>query len=173
MTHLKRAALALVVGLSTMGSECINDPFLVSVNLEELELTISIPAGTTTTFNGSRAVTAAEYLDAGFASLQNMRIYDITVQGVGTYTGTVTGTATVNGTTILSYGGPWSQFATPQSLLTAVTGLTLNAAGVTALRNAVQARQTVTVAGSGLVSTSPVPALQLIVRLYGQVDAAP
>lgn len=172
MTHLKRAALALVVGLATMGSDCINEPFLVSVNLEELELTISIPAGTTTTFNGSAVVTAADYA-ATFASLQNMRIYDITVQGVGTYTGTVTGAGTVNGITIIAYTGPWSQFATPQSLLAGATGVTLNAAGVTALRNAVEARQTVTVAGAGSVSTSPVPALQLIVRIFAQVDAEP
>lgn len=172
MTHLKRAALALMVGLSTMGSECINDPFLVSVNLEELELTISIPAGTTTTYTGSRTVTAAEYLDAGFATLQNMRVYDITVQTVGAYGGTVTGSASVNGTPILTYTGTWTQLNTPHSLL-AGAGLTLQAGGVTALRNAVQARQAVTFAGSGSVSDSPVPAVQLIVRIFGQVDAAP
>jgi hypothetical protein len=172
MTPLKRAALALVIGVATMGSDCINDPFLISLNLQELEVTVNIPAGTTTTFNGSRVVAAAEYLDSGFGSLQNARVYDITVQGIGTYTGTVTGTASVNGTTILSYTGPWSQFATPQSLLSA-SGLTLNAAGVTALRNAVAAQQNVTVAGSGTVSASPVPALQLVIRIYGQIDAEP
>lgn len=172
MTHLKRAALALVVGVATMGSDCINEPFLVSVNLDEIAVTINIPAGTTTTYNGSRTITAAEYLDAGFASVENMRVYDITVQGVGTYTGTVTGSASVNGTPILSYNGTWASFATPRSLLGA-SGLTLQAAGVTALKAAVEAAQTVTVAGSGSVSASPVPALQLIIRVYGQVDAEP
>lgn len=172
MTHLKRAVLALVVGLSTMGNECINSPFVVSVNLEALDVTINIPAGTTTTYTGSRTILAADYLDEAFATVQNARVYDITVQGVGAYTGTVTGTASVNGTLILSYSGPWSQFSTPRSLLS-TPGVTLNAAGVTALRNAVQAHQAVTLSGSGSVSVSPVPALQLIVRLYGQVDAEP
>jgi hypothetical protein len=173
MTHFKRAALALVVGLTTMGSDCINDPFLVSVNLENVALTINIAAGTTTTYAGTRTITAAEYVDVGFGPLSNLRIYDITVQTVGTYAGTVTGSASVNGTAIVSYTGNWSQYATPQSLL-GDPGLTLNAAGVTALRNAVQSELAVTVAGSGSVSVSPVPAgLSVIVRIYAQVDAEP
>jgi hypothetical protein len=51
--------------------------------------------------------------------------------------------------------------------------VTLTAAGVTALRTAVLGQQNVTLAAGGTVSTSPVPALQLIIKLYAQVDAEP
>jgi hypothetical protein len=174
MTYAKRALLALVVGYATMGSQCINDPFVVSVNVEALTATISVPAGTATSYNGTVVVSPDDYLTTDLGSLQNVRIYDITVQTVGTYAGNVTGTGSVNGQTIASYSGPWSTFATPQSILTASSPVTLSAAGVTALRNAVLAQASVTLAGAGTVSVSPVPTgLSVVVKVFAQVDAEP
>jgi hypothetical protein len=77
----------------------------------------------------------------------------------------------VNGAAFLSYTGAWSAFATPRSILGTGSPITLNTAGVTALRNAIVARQDVTLAGGGTLSASPVPALQLIIKVYAQVDA--
>ena len=171
MRQGKRALLVLALAYAAMGSECINDPFVVSVNVEALDAVINLPAGTVTTFAGSTTVGAAEYFTTDVGAIQDLRIYDVTVQTVGTYSGTVTGTSTVNGATLVSYSGPWSSFATPKSLLTPSSGVTLNAAGVTALRTAVLGQQNVTLAGGGTLSTTPVPALQLIIKVYAQVDA--
>jgi hypothetical protein len=174
MTHAKHALLALVLAYATMASDCINDPFVVSVNVEALEATIAIPAGAGTTFSGSTVVTAANYLTSDLNLMQNMRIYDVTVQSVGAYTGNVTGTGSVNGQTLVTYSGPWSAFATPQSLLSRSSPVTLSAAGVTALRTAVLAQSNVTLAGAGTVSVSPVPAgLSGVIKVYAQVDAQP
>jgi hypothetical protein len=173
MRQTKRALLVLAVAYAAMGSECINDPFVVSVNVEALEAVINIPAGSTTTFAGVTTISADEYFTTDVGAIQNLRIYDITVQSVGSYGGTVTGTSTVNGATLVSYSGPWSSFATPKSLLAPSSGVTLTAAGVTALRTAVLGQQNVTLAAGGTLSTSPVPALQLIIKLYAQVDAEP
>ena len=173
MRQAKRALLVLAVAYAAMGSECINDPFVVSVNVEALEAVINIPAGSATTFAGATTIGAAEYFTTDVGAIQNLRIYDITVQGVGSYSGTVTGTSTVNGATLVSYTGPWTAFATPKSLLAPSSGVTLSAAGVTALRTAVLGQQNVTLAGGGTVSAAPVPALQLIIKVYAQVDAEP
>jgi hypothetical protein len=168
----KLAGVVLLLGVGTMGSTCINDPFLVAVNLQALTDTVNIAAGTTTTWSGQTTISAGSYLNSDFGNLQNVRIYDIRVTGVGTYSGNVTGSVSINGTLLISFTGPWSTFNTTQSLLTS-PAITRNAAGIAALRTAVLGGQAVTIAGSGTVSTSPVPALKVIIEVLGQVDAQP
>jgi hypothetical protein len=85
MRQTKRALLVLATAYAVLGSECINDPFVVSVNVEALEAVINIPAGSTTTFAGVTTISASEYFTTDVGAIQNLRIYDITVQSVGSY----------------------------------------------------------------------------------------
>jgi hypothetical protein len=119
-------------------------------------------------------ITANQYLDQDFSDqIQAVRIFDIKVSTIGTYSGNVNGTATVNGVAILNYSGPWSSFNTPQSLLTSPL-ITRSAGGIAPLVNAITNKQTIVLCGAGSVSQVPVPdGLYVQVDVSGQVDAQP
>ena len=162
----------LLVVLATMGFQCINDSFLISVNLEGLTGTFTINAGTGH-FDNSVIITPSDYLDPSYTTYTGVRIYDIKVSTIGTYGGNVNGTATVNGTPVLTFNGSFQYFNTPRSLLTDAN-ITRNAAGLNALVNAINSRQQVTLRGFGDATPGPFPAgQQVVIEVLGQVDAQP
>lgn len=164
---------AMLVALTTTGSDCINDGFLVSVNVEGLSGSYAINPGGTLTFDESVTVPSSTYLNTDFGSFQGVRIYDVRVHTVGTYGGTATGTVNVNGVPAISFNGSWAAFNTPQSLLSSNL-ITRSPAGVSALIGAILQGQNVTLQAIGSVSQGPVPSgLSIVVEIFAQVDAQP
>jgi hypothetical protein len=163
----------LLIAMTTTGSDCINDGFLVSVNVEGLNGTYAINPGNNTSFNGSVTIAASSYLNTDFGSYENVRVYDVKVHTLGTYSGTANGTLEVNGVSAIGFSGSWAQFSTPQSLLTSPL-ITRYPGGITTLVNAVLNSQDVTLHGFGTVSTAPVPSgLSVVIEIFAQVDAQP
>lgn len=161
----------LVVALTTMGFDCVNDNPLVSVNIPGLTGTFSVNPGVTT-FDESVVITSSQYLDIGFSDFNpnSFRVYDIRISTIGSFAGTVTGQVQINGQQILSYNGPWNSFNTPQSLVTSPL-LTRNIAGFSALLSAIRNKENITIRGSGNLS-EPAPAgLSVRVEVLAQVDA--
>jgi hypothetical protein len=170
--NLKLVVGLLVVALATMGFDCVNDNALISVNIPGLTGTFAINPGGTT-FDETITVTSSEYLDVGFSdiNLNSLRVYDIRVSTIGTFSGNVNGQVFVNGQQILSFNGPWNSFNTPQSLVTSSL-ITRNAAGIGALLSAIANRQDVRIRGVGNVSQTVPSGLSVRVEILAQVDAA-
>jgi hypothetical protein len=173
----KIVLVALFVALATMGFDCINDNFLVSVNIKGISGTYNINPGNNLSFDGStQPIDANTYLDKDYSDeIKDVRIYDIRLSTIGAYTGNINGTAQVivNGvsTNLLGYSGSWSTFNTPQSLLTS-SFLSRSAGGVATLVKAIQNKQAVTLRGFGTLSQGPVPSgLSVKIEVFGQVDA--
>jgi hypothetical protein len=176
--NMKIVLAGLLVVLMTTGSQCINDGFLVAVNLP-ISKTWAINPGPTTTFGGSAtAIVLANQLDASYKDkVKNARYYDIRVSVGGTYAGNVNGTASINGTRLLSFSGSWANFQTPQSLLGSSSHITPDPAGVAVLVSALNAfstnpAQVVSLSANGSLSQGPVPSgLTFTVEILAQVDA--
>ncbi len=163
----------LLIAMTTTGSDCINDGFLVSVNVEGLTGTFAINSGNNPAFDETVTILASDYLDTDFGDPQNVRIYDVLVHVSGAYSGSATGTVTVNGVPAIGFNGSWAAFSTPQSLLTSPL-ITRYPNGISTLVNAVLGEQDVTLRGFGTVSTTPVPAgLSVTIEIQAQVDAQP
>ena len=108
--------LLLLAGLMTMGSQCINDSFIVAINLDAIGNCYQITVNAPTSTYAPQPVTIdpASLLDQSYADkIKNARLVDITL-GVTGYTGTADGDVFFNGTTIFHYHG---DFSTPRSLL--------------------------------------------------------
>jgi hypothetical protein len=164
--------IAMVAALLTLGFSCINDNFLISVNLKGISGTYAINPGDGN-FNKCITKNSSDYLDANFSYEDTVRIYDIQVSTIGTYTGNVNGTATVNGATILSFNGPFTYFNTPRSLLNDPK-ITRNPAGISALIIAIRNQQPVTLCGVGAATPGPFPAGDSVkIEVFGQIDATP
>lgn len=168
---------SLFVALATMGFDCINDSFLVSVNVKGITGKFRVNPGNGS-YDDSKTIQPSDYLDVDFSNeIKDVRIYDIHVRTEGTFAGNVnSGTVSVNGSPIVTLVGstPWSTFYTPQSLLTS-SYINRNAGGVGVLVNAIKAKAPITLRGFGSLS-APVTnrdTLYVIVEVFGQVDAQP
>jgi hypothetical protein len=166
----------LIVALTTMGFDCINDDASISVNLQGLTGTYAINPGTNLNFNScTNTINSSDYLDSDFGTIGGVRIYDIKVSTIGAYPGNIANgrvNIIVNGTTttVLSYSGSWAAFNTPQSLISSPL-ITRNPGGVQALVNAILQRQPIVICGLGTLS-QPVTQIgdTVKVEVFGQVD---
>jgi hypothetical protein len=175
---MKLVLAGLLILLLNTGSSCINDGFLLSVNLP-ISHTWKINGGSNTNFTGStQAIFLADQIDESYRdNIKGARYYDIRVSTGGTYSGNVAGTAYINGTPLLSFNGSWADFRTPQSLLGTSPHVTPQAAGVAVLVHALNsfssnASTQVTLSADGKMSQAPVPdGLTLTVEVLAQADA--
>lgn len=175
---MKLVLAALLIVLLNTGSSCVNDGFLVAVNLP-ISHTWAINGGSSTNFSGSTTtITLANQIDASYSDkIQGARYYDIRVSVGGAYSGNVNGTAYINGTPLLTFSGSWADFQTPQSLLGASPHVTPQTAGVVVLVNALNTFKSnpstvVTLSANGSLSQGPVPnGLTITVEILAQVDA--
>ena len=175
--RMKTIALLAVIlaAFATLGFSCINEGFLVSINLEGISGVYTINAGDGKFNECSNPVSPNTYLGTTYADadIRDARIYDIKVSTIGTYTGNVNGSVTVNGVTILTFNGAFSYFNTPRSLLTD-PNITRSSPGILTLVTAIKNRQTITLCGTGGVSPSPFPSGQKVkIEVLGQIDAEP
>ncbi len=174
--------LLLLVGLlATTGSTCINDGFLVAVNLP-IKACFKINAGPNLVFSGAQAVKLADLIDASYLdNIKNARFYDVRVSTTGSYNGTVYLVGNIDGTKLIeskTQPWPWSDFLTPQSLLGGSTKITVNQPGLAQLvsrLNEFKTNPDVTVilsANGTLSGQSPVPdGLEVCLEILAQVDA--
>lgn len=173
----KLLLVALALALTTQGFECINENFLISIDVKGITGTYDVNPGDGLFGPPSDCVTftADDYLDPDFTDIKDVRIYDIRVSTIGTYGVVNSATLTVNGTPILTLVGStaWSYFNTPRSILTDPK-INKNLAGIAVLVNALKNKAPVQICGQGSVGPVPVPAgLAVKVEVYGQVDANP
>jgi hypothetical protein len=177
-----KVLLLLFVGLlATTGSTCINDGFLVAVNLP-IKVCLPITAGPNLVFGGTQVVKLADLIDPSYiGKLKNVRYYDVRVSTTGTYTGTVYVVGNIDGVEIVKTATSpalWSDLAVPQSLLAGSTKITFITAGLTQLMTKLNAFKTdpnvtITLSGNGTLSgQTPVPSgLSVCIEILAQVDA--
>jgi hypothetical protein len=173
---LKSLALVAAMAMTGLGAECfsITDPFVVSVNLQDVSDTLDITPGATDFDPGCRTINPADYLGQSYDLVSGARLVDVKVQTIGQFGGTVSGAEVrVNDVELLSFSGTWNAFNTEQSLLSNSSLLSLNPAGVTTLETAIENRLPLTVCHAGAFS-EPTPAgLRVVVTVFAQVDATP
>lgn len=163
--------------LATTGSTCINDGFLVAVNLP-LEMCFNINAPGPQNFSGQVIVKLADQIDASYLNkLKSARYYDIQVQVTGTFSGDIiNGEGSVNSKKIIDFAGKWDEFKTPQSLLggsklikTDTTGLKELVAVLNQFKS--QSSTTIVLAGKGVLSAAPTQGLSVCMKILCQFDA--
>jgi hypothetical protein len=157
---------------------CIVDDAEVSLDLK-FEGCYNINPGPNVAYGGSTSVNADSLLGDFKDKVKKARPFDIRVRVTGAFGGNVTGgVARINGIPILTYGGAWSSFSTPQSLLGRSPFIQPQSAGIAELvrvlllpppRPPVVLSSTGTLTGGGV---PPVPAgLGLCIEVYTQADA--
>jgi hypothetical protein len=178
--------LSIIFGaLLTNGSSCVQEDFLVPVNVP-ISGCYDINPGTNLNFSGSKTVFLKDEIPASLSGdIATARYYDLRVSAHGTYSGTVVGAAYINGILLFNYGSGanatspanWSVFSTPQSLLGSSPYIKSQTAGINELLRILNAfpnnpNITVTLASSGtLAGQSPVPpGLTLCVEILTQAD---
>jgi hypothetical protein len=187
----KLLLLVLLVALMTNGSSCINQGFIVPVNLN-INPCYNINAGPAGPFGGVQTVYPVNLIDQSFQdNIKGARYYDIQVTANGTYSGNVSGVVYVslNGGAeqpLLLVGGgtahntavPYASFNTPQSLLGTSPYVGTSAGGVAILTNALNQIATnsntyITLRAAGTVSGATVPSgLSVCITILAQADAS-
>jgi hypothetical protein len=177
MKTMTLALVALLVALSTMGFNCINDSFDVAVNMP-LTLTLPVIAGPAGPYSGSATIHLKDLVDQSYRDkLKNARLYDIRISTSGQYAGTVSGTVKIDNSTLLTYSGAWNDFNSPVSLFGGSTLVQKNPAGVAAviaLLNGFLTNQdeTTVLSGNGTIGTATVPnGLSITIQILAQVDS--
>lgn len=179
--HANRRSALLVafIAVASLGATCIsiNDPGVFAINLQNVTGNYAIQPGVLQFGNppGSNScatVNSGSYIDQNFDVIKGGRLVDLIVTTHGSFAGSVNnGQLTVNGTPLLSYGGSWNAFNTPQSLLSSSL-LTRNQLGVNTLINAIVNQQNITLCGSGAFSQAAAAGLSVEVEVFAQVDVS-
>ena len=172
----RRVAVLAAVAMTTMGSTCITvtDPLVITLNVKDIQDTYDITPGTVNFNNPPRCIVRDpnDYLDSNY-DVSGAHLVDATLQTVGAFAGSVIGgEITVNGVTLATFNGTWSEFNTPQSILTS-TLLVRDAAGVTVLLDAIKNGQTLTICEGGQFSSAAPAGLQVLTTIFAQVDVTP
>lgn len=178
---LRVVLIALFLSLGTMGSSCVNEGVLVSVNLNPIIGRYKL--GTNTTFGGIITVKLDSLISNEYKNkIKQARVYDLKVKVEGEYPGTVSGVAAIqigNGDLkqILRFPQAgvvnWSIFYTVQSLLNNSPYLSPQPDGINELLRALTTTPlpNITVSTFGMLSIAPVPNnLYVIVEVYLQAD---
>lgn len=176
---MKRWMQVIALGglaVTTMGASCfeVTDPLELTLNVEGVTSTYNVPAGISSfgSPHSCATVSPSQYADTDY-DITNARVSNITLRTIGAFAGTVSnGSVTINGTPALTFAGAWNDYNTEQSLLSS-TLLTPNSAGITALVDAVKARQTLTICTTGGVSQPTTAGLQVVVGVKAQMDVTP
>lgn len=174
-----KALLLLLLGvLATTGSTCINDGFLIAVNMP-LPGCYDINEGSNPVYDGTIKIRLADQIDVSYIEdISAVRYYDIRVSTKGTYKDSVTnGIGYINNIELVRYAGLWSDFATPQTLLQNSPHMQVQQAGLAELVRVLEQfktdPETVVFLRSGgrLTGPPPVPdGLTVCIEILAQVD---
>jgi len=172
--------LVFLLGLlATTGSTCIQDGFVVAVNLP-LDLCVSINQGNDPSFAGSQTVYLKDQIDAAYLDkIKEARYYDVQVQVKGDFSGNIyNGKCYVDNKKLLDFAGTWDSFKTSQSLLGGSTLIKTDTTGLNALLNALvrfktQPSTSVVLSGEGVLGGQvTIPSgLSVCLKILAQVDA--
>lgn len=170
---VKLILLLLIVAMTTMGFECVNEDAVFSINVQGISGTYVVAQGSQTLAPTSWSFTPSQYLGGDYGDISNVRIYDIRVTTAGAFSGNVSGTITLNNITVLTIANkPWASFSAPgQSLITSTLFSTPNAAAIQAVVQAIKSSQPVVLGMSGALSSAAPAGLSVTVEVLGQVDA--
>jgi hypothetical protein len=185
--------LALLVAVMTHGSSCINEGFLIPVNLSINNCYLITSTAIGPIITNPQPFALSTLIDASFRdNIKGARYYDIRVSTMGNFSGNIVGTVSISSPqsptqqVLLYVGGgannttpvPWSTFSTPQTLLGSSPYVRTSAAGVAVLvaaldRMATDSNTSITVFVAGTTSgpTSLPSGLSVCVEILGQVDA--
>ncbi len=175
---------SVLLALSTLGSSCIREGFLIPVNLtiDQCYPLIEGPAGP---FNTVYTIALSPLVDPSLRNdVKAVRFYDMRISTTGTYGGIVAAQVYVNNVLLASIGGPpnnatavpWSTFSTPQSLLGSSPYIKASSDGVTvlvsALNQLVQDQSaSLTLRATGVTAGSALPAgLSVCLEILAQAD---
>ena len=180
--HYRIMLVTLLLSLSTIGSSCVNEGVLVSVNLDPIIGRYKL--GTSTTFAGTIVVKLDSLISNEYKNkIKQARIYDLRVKVEGEYAGTIAGLAGVqvgagNMKQIVRFPktgvANWSTFYTSQSLLGNSPYLSPQSEGISELLTALTSNPppVIYVSAIGTLSVAPVPDnLYVTVEVYIQGDA--
>ena len=163
--------------LATTGSTCINNGFLVAVNLP-MDMCVAINAGSSPAFSGAETLRLADQIDASYLDkIKNARFYDLKVYVTGSHTDTIyNGKCYVNQKKILDFGGAWVDFTTPQSLLSNSKLITRDTTGLKELVSVLnqfktQPNTVVVLSGEGVLGKRATTGLSVCFEILAQVDA--
>ncbi len=177
--------VSVLAALSTLGSSCIREGFLIPVNLT-IDQCYPLNAGPAGSFSATYTIPLGPLLDETFrGNIKAVRFYNMKISTTGNYGGTVAAQVFVNNTLLLSIGGgtnnttpvPWSTFSTPQSLLGSSPYVRASSGGVTVLVSALNQLVTdesaaVVLRTTGTTSGTTVPAgLSVCLEVLAQADA--
>ena len=96
--------VSVLAALSTLGSSCIREGFLIPVNLT-IDQCYPLNAGPAGSFSATYTIPLASLLDETFrGNIKGVRFYDIKVSTVGSYTGTVVAHLYLSNTKLLDIG---------------------------------------------------------------------
>lgn len=162
----------LMVTLLTMGSSCVNEGFVIAVNVP-ISKCNTFTANSNSYDSGPQSVDLASIVGESFSGkLSQARLYDIKLTYIGPYTGNVSGSVYIGATKVVDYAGPASSFVGGRSLLTSPTLFSnLNAAPLlTAL--ATRPLPVVTIRNTASFTPAPTPGTQhtLCVDILAQAD---
>lgn len=135
---------AVLLALSTLGSSCIREGFLIPVNLT-IDQCYPLSPGPAGSFDMTYYVALSPLVDESLRNdIKAARFYDLKVSTTGSYSGNVFARVYVNDVLLATIGGepnntttvPWSTFSTPQSLLGSSPYVKASSDGVTVLVSA-------------------------------------
>lgn len=173
---------SLLLSLLTVGSSCVSDGALVSLNLNPIVGRFKV--GTNPTFRGAVVVRLDSLISSAYQNtVRQGRVYDIRVRSEGDYSGAISGQVSIQvgnapAKQLLIFprtgAVAWSVFHTPQSILTNSENLAPQPAGISELLKALTTvpLPAIILATEGTMSVAPVPDnLYVIIEVYIQADA--
>ena len=140
----KIVLMAVLLALSTLGSSCVREGFLIPVNLT-IDQCYPMSPGPAGIFDLTYYIALSPLLDESLRKdVKAARFYDLKVSTTGSYSGIVAARVYVDDVLLASIGGepnnatavPWSTFSTPQSLLGSSPYVKASSDGVTVLVSA-------------------------------------
>lgn len=169
---IKILLIGIFIALSTMGSSCINDAFLVAINVEGISGIYHVNRGDNVfgpPEDSCRTIDPSDYLNGDYDNFEAVRIYDIRITTIGDFAGSVTSASlTANGNEILHYSGSWNAFHVPQSVLTSPL---IDRSNVLLLANAILNKERLTLCGMGTLSQDVnQDDLYVQIDVFAQVD---
>lgn len=180
----KIVLVAVLLALSTLGSSCVREGFLIPVNLtiDQCYPLIPGPAGI---FDMTYYIALSPLVDESLRKdVKAVRFYDLKVSTTGSYSGIVAARVYVDDALLASIGGepnnatavPWSTFSTPQSLLGSSPYIKASSDGVTVLVSALNKlvlneSDTLRLRATGVTNGAVLPAgLSVCLEILAQAD---
>ncbi len=180
----KIVLVAVLLTLSTLGSSCIREGFLIPVNLT-IDQCYPLSQGPAGPFNMVYTIALSPLVDASVRNdVRAVRFYDMKISTTGSYSGIVAAQVYVNNVLLASIGGPpnnatavpWSTFSTPQSLLGSSPFITATSDGITVLVSALNQlaqneNPSLTLRATGVTAGDGLPAgLSVCLEILAQAD---